>query len=342
VQWARPVLVAQVAFAGWTEEGLLRHASFVALREDKPPQEVEMPRPVARSRATAGAAARLTHPERVLWPAAEGQPAITKAMLADYYARLAPRLLPHLRGRPLSILRTPDGIEAERFFQRHASPGLSPLLKQVRIAGQAKPYLMIEDEGGLLALAQISATELHPWGALAEAPERPDRLVFDLDPGPGVEFAAIRAAARRVRDLLAARGLTGFPRISGGKGIHVVVPIAAPRRGPAPDWPRAKAFALELCRVLEKEEPARFTTRMAKSAREGRIFLDYLRNDRLATAIAAWSPRARPGAPVARPLSWAALARVDRADAVRLPALLSGRLPADPWTDFAAAAAPLP
>jgi bifunctional non-homologous end joining protein LigD len=301
-----------------------------------------MPNPIPTPPAIAGAGARLTHPERVLWPAAESEPAITKGMLAEYYARLAPLLLPHLRGRPLSILRTPDGIEGERFFQRHATAGLSPLLKPVRIAGQPKPFLMIEDEGGLLALAQISATELHPWGAMAAAPERPDRLVFDLDPGPGIAFAAIRAAARRLRALLAERGLTGFPRISGGKGIHVVVPIAAPRRGPAPDWPRAKAFALDLCRVLEKDEPARFTTRMAKSAREGRIFLDYLRNDRLATAIAAWSPRARPGAPVARPLSWAALARVDRADAVRLPALLAGPLPADPWADFADAAAPLP
>ncbi len=355
VHWARPVLVAQAAFAGWTEEGLLRQASFIALREDKPPQEVEMPsappkstpatpRASSRGAATTGTTPppRLTHPERILWPATDGQSAITKASLAAYYLRLAPLLLPHLRGRPLSILRTPDGIEAERFFQRHAMRGMSPLLKQVRIPGQPKPYLMIEDEGGLLALAQISATELHPWGAMADRSDQPDRIVFDLDPGPGVAFAAIRAAARRVRDLLAERGLTGFPRISGGKGIHVVVPIAAPRRGPAPDWPRAKAFALELCRMLEKEDPAHFTTRMAKSAREGRIFLDYLRNDRLSTAIASWSPRARSGAPVARPLTWSALARVDRADAARLPSLLTGRLPADPWADFAEAAAPLP
>jgi bifunctional non-homologous end joining protein LigD len=287
----------------------------------------------------------MTHPDRVLWPAAEIEPAITKGMLAEYYARLAPLLLPHLRGRPLSIMRTPDGIEGERFFQRHATAGLSPLLKQVRIAGQAKPFLMIEDEGGLLALAQTSATELHPWGAMAAAPERPDRLVFDLDPGPGIAFAAIRAAARRLRALLAERGLAGFPRISGGKGIHVVVPIAAPRRGPAPDWPRAKAFALDLCRMLEKDEPARFTTRMAKSAREGRI-LPALSAQRPARdgdrRLVAARAAARPGAPVARPLSWAALARVDRADAVRLPALLAGPLPADPWADFADAAAPLP
>jgi bifunctional non-homologous end joining protein LigD len=331
-----------VSFRLISPEGLLRHASFIALRDDKPPREVEMPKVPSVSATTTRAGPRLTHPDRVLWPASGEAPAVTKAMLADYYARMAPLMLPHLRNRPLSILRTPEGIEAERFFQRHAMRGMSPLLKQVRIPGQAKPYLMIEDEGGLLALAQIAATELHPWGAMAATPDVPDRLIFDLDPGPDVAFQTIRAAARRVRDALAARGLTGFPRVSGGKGIHVVVPIAAPRRGAAPTWPEAKAFALELCRGLEGEAPDQFTTRMAKAARAGRIFLDYLRNDRLATAVASWSPRARPGAPVARPLTWAALARVDRANAFALPALLKGRLPADPWPDFLEAAAPLP
>lgn len=366
VHWAKPDRVAQVAFAGWTEDGLLRQASFIALREDKPPEEVEMPNlpvvtPKAKAAATAAtsaataaataakkagrtapAGARLTHPDRVLWPAEEGQPAITKADLATYYARIAPLLLPQLRGRPLSILRTPEGIGAERFFQRHAMAGQSPLLKLVRIPGQMKPYLMIEDEGGLLALAQISATELHPWGALAETPDRPDRLVFDLDPGPGVEFPTIVAAARRVRDLLAEDGLTGFARLSGGKGIHVVVPIAKARRGPGPDWPQAKSYALDLCRRVEAEEPRAYTTRMTKALRQGRIFLDYLRNDRLATAVASWSPRARAGAPIARPVSWAGLAKAGSPSAFHLADLLSGRLPADPWKDFAEAAAPLP
>jgi len=344
VHWAKPELVAQVAFGGWTEDGLLRQASFIALREDKPPREVEMPMQshAAPAPARSQAGARLSHPDRILWPASGEQEAVTKAMLADYYARIAPLMLPHLRGRPLSILRTPEGLEGERFFQRHAMRGLSPLLKQVRIPGQARPYLMVEDEAGLLALAQIAATELHPWGALAATPDRPDRLVFDLDPGPGVAFGTIRGAAQRLRDLLAEFGLTGFPRLSGGKGIHVVVPIAAPRRGPPPGWPEAKAFALGLCRILEREDPASFTTRMTKSVREGRVFLDYLRNDMLATAIASWSPRARPGAPVARPVTWAALSRIDRADQFRLPGVLSGRLPADPWRDFPDAASPLP
>ncbi|NMJ41431.1 DNA ligase D [Roseomonas sp. JC162] len=346
VNWAEPQLVAQVAFAGWTEEGLLRQASFVALREDKPAEEVEMatmsPVEPRTTPAPAPRSERLTNPGRVLWPATDVEPDITKAMLAEYYARMAPRLLQQLRGRPLSILRTPDGIEGERFFQRHAMRGSSPLLKQVRIPGQVKPFLMVEDEGGLLALAQISATELHPWGASADNPERPDRLVFDLDPGPGVPFAAVRNAAKRLRALLAEHRLTGFARLSGGKGIHVVVPIAAPRRGRQPDWPRAKSVALAISRLLEAEDPANFTTRLAKSARGGRIFLDYLRNDRLATAIASWSPRARPGAPVAMPVSWAALARSERPDDHRLAPLLRGRMPRDPWDGISDAAAPLP
>ena len=205
VHWVKPNLVAQVAFAGWTEEGLLRHASFIALREDKPPRKVEMPKTPPAAAAASGR--RLTNPDRVLWPATGDGAAITKAMLADYYMRIAPLMLPHLRGRPLSILRTPEGIEAERFFQRHAMSGLSPLLKQVRIPGQTKPYLMIEDECGLLALAQIAATELHPWGAMAATPDTPDRLIFDLDPGPDVAFATVRAAARRLRDELSARSV---------------------------------------------------------------------------------------------------------------------------------------
>lgn len=343
VHWAKPELVAQVAFAGWTEKGMLRQASFTALREDKPAREVTMPSPMpATTKAAPKAAMRLTSPEKVLWPAEEGEPEITKAMLAAYVERLAPRLMAGLRGRPLSILRVPDGITGQRFFQRHAMRGLSPLLKQVRIPGQAKPYLMIEEAAGLLALAQMAAVELHPWGAMAATPDRPDRLVFDLDPGPGVDFTTVRDAARQLRTLLSDHGLTGFPRTSGGKGLHVVVPIASPPRKPAADWPRAKAVALALCQMMEREAPARFTTRMTKSLRDGRIFLDYLRNDRLATAIGSWSPRARPGAPIARPLSWSSLSRVGSAAEFHLTELLSGRLPADPWHDLDAAAAPLP
>ncbi|WP_291295071.1 DNA ligase D [Elioraea sp.] len=340
VSWARPNLVAQVAFAGWTEEGLLRHASFIALREDKPPEEVSLAMP-ATPRLATSRRARLTNPERVLWPAADGTAAITKADLADYYTRFAPLLLAQLGGRPLSILRTPDGIGGERFFQRHATAGMSPLLLPVRIPGEAKPYMTIRDEAGLLALAQIAATELHPWGARADSPAVPDRLVFDLDPGADIAFDTVREAALRLRVVLAECGLTGFPRLSGGKGVHLVVALATARSGPAPGWPEAKAFTHDVCRVLERDDPAHFTTRMSKRLREGRIFLDYLRNASRATAIASWSPRARPGAPLARPLSWRTLARTSAADAYRLGAASEARTPRDPWTDLDASAAPL-
>jgi bifunctional non-homologous end joining protein LigD len=342
VTWVRPVHVAQVAFAGWTEEGLLRQASFIALRQDKPAQEVAMPDAGAtRPRAAPAGRGRLTNPDRILWPAAEGEPAVTKATLAEAYLRLAPLLLPQVAGRPLSLVRTPDGIDGERFFQRHATSGMSPLLLPVRIPGEAKPFITIRDEGGLLALAQIAATELHPWGARADSPDVPDRLVFDLDPGPDVAFGTVRAAAMRLRDVLDGCGLVGFPRLSGGKGVHVVVALAQPRRGATAGWPEAKAFALDVCRVLEREDPARFTTRMSKRVREGRIFLDYLRNASGATAIAAWSPRARPGAPIARPLTWSMLARTTAADAFRLAGVIAGRLPRDPWAELAASARPL-
>ncbi len=343
VTWAEPRLVAQVAFAGWTEEGLLRQASFVALREDKPPQEVTVPQPAPEppSRPATIRRAQLTHPERVLWPATERSPAVTKSMLADHYMRLAPLLLAQVGGRPLSILRTPEGIDGERFFQRHATKGMSPLLRQVQVPGQSKPYMMIENEGGLLALAQMAATELHPWGARAASPDVPDRLVFDLDPGPGVGFAALRSAAQRLRTALGDCGLTGFPRLSGGKGVHVVVALATPRRGTPPTWPEAKGFALDVCKVLEREDPAAFTTNMSKRLRDGRIFLDYLRNASMATAIGSWSPRARPGAPVARPVSWAMLAKVEASDAYLLSEIAQGRVPRDPWSGLDDSAAPL-
>ena len=284
---------------------------------------------------------RLTHPDRVLWPVEQDQPAVTKADLAAYYERVAPLLLPQVAGRPLSMVRTPDGIGAERFFQRHASVGLSSLLRRIRIEGQPKSFLMVEDVEGLQALAQLGVTELHPWGAKADRPEVPDRLVFDLDPGCDVAFATVRAAARQLRDLLAAMGLRGFAKLTGGKGVHVVVPLSTPRRGASPDWAQAKEFALATCNVLERENPGDFTTRMAKADRVGRIFLDYLRNDRLSTAVAAWSPRARPGAPIARPVSWEALARTGSADRFHVADFLAGRVPPDPWANFDAAARPL-
>jgi bifunctional non-homologous end joining protein LigD len=255
--------------------------------------------------------------------------------LAAYFAEHAKRILPHVAGRPLSVLRAPDGIEGQRFFQRHAMPGQSPLIGSVAIAGQAKPFLRIDDEGGLLALAQLAAIELHPWGARAEAPDVPDRLVFDLDPAEDVDFQRVIEAAQEMRQRLEAYGLACFPKTTGGKGLHVTVPLATPKG--AVGWPEAKQFARLVCALMERDAPDRYTTNMAKAKRVGRIFLDYLRNDWLATAVAPWSPRARPTAAIARPLDWAEVAPGLRPDTVHL----GRKLAADPWPDLAAAAVPL-
>jgi bifunctional non-homologous end joining protein LigD len=329
--WVEPRLVAEVAHAGWTEAGLLRQASFIALREDKPAAEVEPPAPARPARKPPP----ITNPDRILWPATDHHPALTKADLADYLTRHAGRILPHVAGRPLSILRAPDGIEGQRFFQRHAMPGQSPLIGSVAIAGQPKPFMRIDDQGGLLALAQLAAIELHPWGARAEAPDIPDRLVFDLDPAEDVAFARVVEAAHELRRRLEALGLAAFAKVTGGKGLHVTVPLATPPG--AVGWPEAKQFARLVCAMMERDAPERFTTTMAKAKRVGRIFLDYLRNDWLATAVAPWSPRARPAAAVARPVDWRDVTPTLRPDGFPLTA----RHPPEPWPDLGAAAVPL-
>lgn len=342
VTWATPELVVEVAYGGWTEEGILRHASFQGLREDKPagevvPETLKAPPVVGRAPASPG----LTHPERVLWPATRTTPALTKADLAAHYARFAERILEHVGGRPLSILRAPDGIEAELFFQRHAMRGQSPLIASVAIEGQARPYMRIDDAAGLAALAQLSAVELHPWGSRADNPEQAERLVFDLDPAPELPFAEVAKAALDLRARLTALGLTPFPRVTGGKGLHLVVPLAADASKPSPDWDAVKQFARLVCALMERDEPARYTTNMSKRVRAGRIFLDYLRNDRLSTAIANFSPRARPGAPVAHPISWAMVKPDLDPAGFRLSNLAQKPVPREPWRGFAEAARPL-
>jgi len=334
VVWLRPELVAEIAYAGWTDAGVLRQASFLGLREDKPAPEVEPPAMPRKRKPQPGPA--LTHPERELWPATDTTPAQTKADLAEYYRRAAPLLLPHVAGRPLSVLRIPDGMAGDSFFQRHAMAGQSPAIGSVDIQGQARPYMRIDDLGGLLALAQISAVELHPWGALADAPDVPDRLIFDLDPAEGMDFSAVIDGALDLRQRLEALGLATFPKVTGGKGLHVVVPLATP--ADAVGWPEAKQFARLVCTLMARDAPGRYTTNMSKKARVGRIFLDYLRNDRLATAIAPWSPRARAGAPVARPITWREVKPGLVPNAWHLPDALPRR---DPWQGFAEAAMPL-
>ncbi len=319
IRWVKPELVAEIEFAGWTGDGQVRQAAFKGLREDKPAREVATVEPAPVDQAEAGpeserkAPARtgkgrnakaevmgilISSPDKPLW---DGDQTVTKEDLARYYEAVGDWLIGHVRGRPCSIIRAPDGIGGQQFFQRHASPGMSNLLELVKIAGDKKPYLRVDRVEGLIALAQVAALELHPWNCQPGAPEVPGRLVFDLDPGPDVAFSQVVETARELRDRLDALGLVSFCKTTGGKGLHVVTPLTVAR---SPDWDAAKDFAHRVCDRLAEDKPDLYLTKMAKNLRKGRIFLDYLRNDRMATAVAPLSPRARPGATVSMPLTW--------------------------------------
>ncbi|MCR4522962.1 DNA ligase D [Bosea sp. 47.2.35] len=318
VTWLKPELVAEIEFAGWTGDGMVRQAAFKGLREDKPADEVEtdLPADPAKTEAPTPRPSRsrggradvmgvgISHPEKALWPDAEDGKPVSKQDLAKYFAAVGAWMLPHIKGRPCSLVRAPDGVGGETFFQRHAGMGTSNLFELVRVFGDKKPYLQIDRVEALAAAAQIGGIELHPWNCAPGDPETPGRLVFDLDPGPGVEFADVIDAAKQMRQRLEALGLTSFCKTTGGKGLHVVAPLATGKRASV-DWPAAKDFARSLCAELAADEPSRYVVNMAKRLRNGRIFLDYLRNDRMATAVAPLSPRARPGAHASMPLAWA-------------------------------------
>ncbi len=327
VVWVKPDLVAEIEFAGWTADGLVRQAAFKGLREDKPagevvaekpvePAEVETPDPETQAKPKRPAkpprkggkedvmGVLISNPDKPLWPDANDGEPVTKVELARYYEAVGPWLIDHIKGRPCSIIRTPDGIGGEQFFQRHAMPGTSNLLELVQVFGDKKPYLQIDRVEGLAAIAQIGGVELHPWNCEPKLPEVPGRLVFDLDPGPDVPFSTVVEAAREMRDRLEELGLVSFCKTTGGKGLHVVTPLAA-AKGKKLAWPEAKGFAHDVCLQMARENPELYLIKMAKNQRNGRIFLDYLRNDRMATAVAPLSPRARPGATVSMPLTWA-------------------------------------
>ena len=324
VVWLRPELAAEIEFAGWTADGLVRQAAFKALRDDKPASEVEAEkpaepantdvpqpagpttaRPLHRGGRVDVMGVLISNPDKPLWPDAKDGIPVTKEDLARYYEAVGPWLIDHIKGRPCSIIRAPDGVGGEQFFQRHAMPGTSNLLELVTVFGDRKPYLQIDRAEGLAAVAQVGAVELHPWNCEPRQPELPGRLVFDLDPGPDVPFSRVVEAAREMRDRLNDLGLVSFCKTTGGKGLHVVTPLAiAKRRRTALSWPQAKGFAHDVCLQMARDNPSLYLIKMSKSLRNGRIFLDYLRNDRMATAVAPLSPRARSGATVSMPLTW--------------------------------------
>jgi bifunctional non-homologous end joining protein LigD len=364
-KFVEPKLVAEIEFRGWTREGLVRQGAFKGLREDKPPSEIvrEKPMPKAAKRSahspkfsgtkssktksagtksagtkssktktTISRAAdeeiiegvRVTHPDKVLYPGRN----ITKRDLIAHYVKVADRMLPHIANRPVSLVRCPDGEGGECFFQKHASKGFPSEFRAVPIRESAgkRDYLYIEDLQGLVAAVQMGALELHLWGVHAGDIERPDRMVFDLDPDEDVPFAAVTKAAKELRARLKALKLESFAMATGGKGVHVVLPLA---RGHS--WDQHRDFAEAIARLMAEEEPDRFVASMSKAKRKGRIFIDYLRNTRGATAIAPYSSRARNGAPFAVPVSWQSLAQLRNANPFQIGSVPRG----DPWKGYA-------
>jgi bifunctional non-homologous end joining protein LigD len=355
-RWVKPEMVVQVRFSNWTADNLVRQAAFLGMREDKAATEVvrevaaAQPRearhrdlaskrsmksaPAPASKAAdkgTHAPVRLTHPDKVL----DSESGLTKQMLADYYWQMADWMLPHIANRPLSLVRCPDGAGHPCFFQKHVNATLPKGIGSVEITdktGKVEPYITLNSAEALAGLAQLGVLEVHPWGSKNDDLERPDRLIFDLDPDEALPWTKVTAAALGLKELLEKRDLESFVKTTGGKGLHVVVPII-----PELEWPAAKELAHSVVLEMEKANPSLYLTKMTKAARKGKIYLDYLRNERGATAVAAYSPRARVGAAVSMPLSWTELKKEKERPVFHAAALeeWKGRLKRDPWKEIA-------
>jgi len=326
VRWIEPRYIADIEYRGWSADGLLRQASFKGLRDDKAPTEIRLETAREKSSRDELDHVRLTHPERILWE----EQGITKQGLADFYIAIARWILPHVTGRVLSLLRCPSGASEKCFYAKHAWAGLSDSIRRVDVGDEA-PMLAIDDLKGLIALVQAGVLEIHPWGSRTADLERPDQINFDLDPGEGVDWRSMISAALEIRDRLKTHRLKSFVKTTGGKGLHVVVPIR-----PQADWDAVKDFTRILAEAMVADSPKLYVAKMTKKLRQGRIFVDYLRNGRGATSIAAYSTRARPGAPVSTPLAWDELSVAVRSNHYTLTNLQQrlDHLSEDPWQGF--------
>ncbi|UDL87139.1 DNA ligase D [Mesorhizobium sp. PAMC28654] len=342
--WVKPELVGEVEFRSWTSDRIIRHASFQGLREDKPAEEVVQEKPKAatagkspaKSRSAPSAASpagamtttvKLSHPDKLLWP----EEKISKQGLLDHYALVWPRMEQFVINRPLSLVRAPDGVGGPRFFQKHASAGMSDKIARMKDPTDGEEILFIRDFDGVAALVQYGVVEIHIWGCTIDALEQPDQIIFDLDPDEGVDVKAVREAALDIRGKLDELSLPNFVKTSGGKGYHVLVPLK-----PSADWDEVKTFAHDFAKALEQGAPGRYTATLSKKARTGKIFVDYLRNGRGSTTVAPYSSRAKKGATVSMPVTWAEIEAGLAPNAFPMGdnTTLKRLAEADPWLDF--------
>ena len=340
-RWVKPDLVAEVTYAEVTPDGSLRHPSFQGMRQDKRADQVvmEMPKSPAGAitasldpgigKEIAGAlGVKLSHPDKIMYPGTN----VTKATLAAYYAAIAEKMLPHIRDRPLSLVRDTDGDLEKTFFQKHKLPGMPKAIHDghlEKMSGKDSRVLWVEDLAGLLGGVQMNVLEFHVWGSTRQQPNFPQRIVFDIDPDEGLGFSEVKQAAIDIRGVLEALDLQSWPLLSGGKGVHVVVPLV-----PKADWEAVKSFCQDFAELLARTDPSRFVANMSKAKRKGRMFIDYLRNGQGSTAICPWSTRARAGASCAVPVTWEELPALDGADAFDVFAAATRAQQPDAWQGY--------